>query len=160
MLLNSLVIVADAASARLYRLAQTDSAESPLDLIEVARVAAVEPAAAEQAGPARGTSSVLGPPATAGGGAAERSGHDPNQQLAHRIARRVASFAEHHLCNPVIVTAGRELLNVLLVELEREVPSVYVRALVGESAQCSPSLLVAELVRQFGDAPAYHGAHP
>lgn len=119
MLQNSLIIVADAASARLYRLAQTSCAESPLDPIEVATLDAAP---------------------------------DPRQLFAQRIARRAADFAACHACNPLIVAATPELLAPLLVELEGEVPSVYVRPLAGQFMQRPPSELMAELVRRYAGA--------
>lgn len=121
MLQNSLVIVADAACARLYRLAQTSCAESPLDPIEVAALNAA---------------------------------HDPRQLFAQRIARCAAEFAAHHACNPLIVAATPELLALLLVQLEGEVPNVYVRPLAGHFMQRPPNELMAELVQQYAGAGA------
>lgn len=105
--MNSLVIVADATHARMFRTARTESAQLPVELVEIDAVHA----------PQQGR--------TAGEGLAE---------VVHQVAARAAAFSRHHFCNPILVVANAAVCSAILAALERELPNAHVRRVLAELA--------------------------
>jgi hypothetical protein len=118
--MNSLVIVADAARARLFRTAKTSDAEGGVELVEVGMLGA-EPAAAASAA------------------------DEELRPFARQIARHAAQFAHYHFCNPVIVVASLPVSTAIFAELERELPNAHVCRVTGDMAE----LPARELMRQL-----------
>ncbi len=135
--MNSLIIVADASRARLFRTAQTNVVAEPVELIEIDAVAAGAPAAPDP-------------------GAA--SADPPLSGLARRVAERAAQFAHYHFCNPVIVAAPDEVYAAIQTELARELPHVYTRSVIGNVAELPPRQLMHDL-QQRGAFTAVHYPH-
>jgi hypothetical protein len=129
--MNSLIIVADASRARLFRTAQTNVAEDPIELVEIDAVEA--DANPQESGP---SNLCL---------ADSSHGDRDLGRFALQLAERVARFAEFHLCNPVIVTAAREVSSALIAELEHRLPNGYIHRVTGDFAGLSPRALMHEL---------------
>jgi hypothetical protein len=136
--LNSLVIVADASRARLFRTAQTNVPSEPVELIEV---------------DALQRSETLGEAPTAGRRHSIHTGapegqRDELRQFARNIANRAARFAEYHFCSPVIVAGELDVSSAVQDELGRELPGVYTRAFSGDAASLPPRELLRDLARR------------
>jgi protein required for attachment to host cells len=139
--LNSLVIVADASRARLFRTAQTNVAAEPVELIEI--------------------DAIERPPRSANRSNADHvaaPGDDSLSGFSRQIAERAARFAHYHLCNPVIVAAPGDVYAAIQTELARELPRVYTRSVIGDIAQLPPHQLMHDL-QERGAFAAVHYPH-
>jgi protein required for attachment to host cells len=132
--MNSLIIATDASRARLFRTARTNVAEEPVELIEVDVIDARE-------------ACVQAPDDDEGSLARRGSGHDDVKvrHFAMEITDRVARFAQHHFCNPVILVAVDEVSSAVLTELEHKLSNVYIHQIIGETARLPASALLSEL---------------
>jgi len=147
---NTLVIVADAARARFFRVAQTEQPRAPFTLVEIEDLVHPEARIKESdrhsgSFPAGVRSSMQG---SAHGLNDHRQAHEGEER--HRFAKSLAGVTarvvNEHSLNPVIVVATHSMHALALNELERQLPkNVYVRAEVGEFTEHSPSQLFAEL---------------
>jgi protein required for attachment to host cells len=126
--MNSLVIVADAARARLFRTAKTSDAEAAVELVEVEAL---------DAGDAAPSSAV----------------DDELPRFARQIASHAAQFAHYHFCNPFIVVASLPVSTAIFGELERELPNVHVRRVTGEMVELPPRELMHELLERAAFTP-------
>ncbi|HTV20540.1 MAG TPA: hypothetical protein VMG12_17775 [Polyangiaceae bacterium] len=126
--MNSLVIVAGAARARMFRTAKTASPKVPVELLELDAMEA-------SANDARG------------GGAAELA------DWARQIAMRASQFAHYHFCNPILVVASEAVSAAILAELERALPNVPVRRLPGDYVELRPHELMPVLQEQAAFEP-------
>jgi protein required for attachment to host cells len=116
--MNSLVIAADASRARLFRTAQTNVGEHPVELIEI---------------------DVLDD--------SEAQAHDAVElrRFAEQIAERAAQFARYHFCNPVVLAAPSAVSSVMLAELERKLSNVYIHPIIGDMARLPARALMLAL---------------
>jgi hypothetical protein len=115
--MNSLIIVADPVRARFYRTGHPNDPHAPVELIEIDNLAF---------------------------GEGEADAESARRQFAHRIVERAAAFAFDHYCNPVILTGAQALAELLLPELEHELPQLYIRPITADlSALGQPELLRA-----------------
>lgn len=126
--MNSLVIVADAARARLFRTAKTSDAEEGVELVEVEMLRA-EPAAAESAA------------------------DEELRPFARQVAQHTAQFAHYHFCNPVIVVASLPVSTAIFAELERELPNAHVCRVTGDMAELPPRELMRQLLQRAAFTP-------
>jgi hypothetical protein len=138
--LNSLIIAADASRARLFRTAQTNLEQTPVELLEVD---AIE----------RG--STTSNKADAG---SEPQRKEELRAYVRQIAERGAHFAEYHFCNPIIVSATHGVSPLLVEALEREVPHVYLRSVSGDAASLPTSELLDSLREQEAFTPVRYPA--
>jgi protein required for attachment to host cells len=115
--MNSLIIVADASRARLFRIAKASGSEDSNELIELDSV--------------RDTGAIAGQTAA--------------PRFAERIARQAARFALHHVCNPVVVAAPPGTSRPLLDALERQLPETYIRSIVRDMTALEPPELLHDL---------------
>jgi len=135
--MNSLVLVADAASARLFRTANSGVAKAPIELIEMDAIHA--PGAAGQDASMERASLSDGARALA--------------LFARDIADRAAEFAHYHFCNPIIVVAGPGVSASILSELERALPNAHIRRVTGDMAALSAPELMHELLERAAFTP-------
>jgi hypothetical protein len=148
--MNSLIVVADAARARILRTVPCPSARTPIELVELDCL--VRPDARLREGeryagsfPAGVRSGKVG---SAHGLDDHRSAHDAEER--RRFARQIAETTAQrvHDCagNPVVVVTTHALHTPLLDELERKLPRwVYVRCELAEFTGLSPSQLLSAL---------------
>jgi protein required for attachment to host cells len=129
--LNSLVIAADASRARLYRTAHPNDLESEVELIEMDTIGRFEPHEA----PAEARQGCSADEARSAHGSPVKLQGDELPDFARRIAQRTAKFAQFHYCNPVVILATADMYPALLDELARELPHVYVRSVIGDTAR-------------------------
>jgi hypothetical protein len=129
--MNSLVIVADVARARLFRTAKTSDAEAAIELVEID---ALDAPGAEHAAPPSAADAELRP-------------------FARQIAQHAAQFAHYHFCNPVIVVASLPVSMAIFGELERELPNAHVCRVTGDMAELPPRELVRQLVQRAAFTP-------
>jgi hypothetical protein len=122
--MNSLVIVADAASARLFRTAKISDAEAGAELVEVG---ALEASAS--------------------------TSEEALSTLAKQIAARAAEFAHHHFCNPFIVVASSPVSMSILAELERQLPNAHVRRVTGDLVRLPLGELMQQLQERAAFTP-------
>lgn len=158
--LNSLIIAADTSRARLFRTARTNVVQTPVELLEVE---AIERGRA-QPDTGAGRSSAQELPASPGGSRHvfdESEPHDDDELrgFARQIAERAAHFAQYHFCNPVIVSATHGISPLLLAELERELPHVYVRSVGGDAASLPAPELLDSLRERKAFAPVQYPSH-
>jgi protein required for attachment to host cells len=153
--LNSLIIVADASRARLFRTAQTNIVAEPVELIEIDAIdcpaGRIGPANANEASSPYGVSASDAPHVEARGDA-------PLSGFARQIAARAAQFAHYHFCNPVIVAAPADVYMAIQAELARELPHVYTRSVIGDIAELPPRQLMHDL-QERGAFAAVHYPH-
>jgi hypothetical protein len=92
--------------------------------------------------------------------AIDRAGHDEElRAFARQIAERAAHFAQYHLCNPIIVSATHAVSPLLSVELEQELPHVYVRSVSGEMASLPAPELLDALCKREAFTPVQYPPH-
>jgi hypothetical protein len=134
--MNSLVIVADAARARLFRTAKTGDAEAAVELVEVEGLD-TDDAALSSAADGELT------------------------RFARQIASHAAQFAHYHFCNPVIVVASLPVSTAIFAELERELPNAHVRRVTSDMGDLPPRELMRKLLQQaaFSPLPAQTPGH-
>jgi hypothetical protein len=138
---NSLIIVADASSARLFRTAQTNDPTRPVELIEVASVRAGDSATSDTT---RATPEAAPGPARAQG------------SLFQRVADLAAAFAQYHFCSPIIVAAEQDAAPELADALVRHLPNVPVRPIHTDMAGWPANDVLRELQRREAfTAPRY-----
>jgi hypothetical protein len=140
--MNSLVIVADASRARLFRTAATNLAEAPIELIEVGSLQACEPRVRD---PRRETQGA--------GGEADNGSSETLPGFAHRVAVGAAQFAHDHFCNPFIVVSDQPVSAALLAALAHEVPNGHIRRVTADVVQLPPRELMRELERRAAFIP-------
>jgi protein required for attachment to host cells len=126
--MNSLVIVADAARARLFRTAKTSDAEAAVELLEVEALDANDAAPASAVG-------------------------DELPRFAKQIASHAAQFAHYHFCNPFIVVASLPVSTAIFGELERELPNAHVRRVTAEMGGLPPRELMQKLLERAAFTP-------
>lgn len=151
--MNTLLVVADAARARLFRLATTDSPRAPVVLQEADSL--VHPESRIKEGDRYSGSSASG---TRSGKAGQghilddhREAHDTEERrrFSKAIAQSVHRVAKENANNPVILIATHAVHSFVLSELERELPSdIYVRSEIGELTELAPPKLLAEVERR------------
>jgi len=148
--LNTLIIVADAARARIFRTVAGRSPRSAIELVELDGLVHPEARLRESARyagsfPAGVRSGKVG---SSHGLDDHRSAHDAEDR--RRFVRHIAMTAAQRLQeidgNRVIVVATHALHALLSDELERELPrEAYVRREIGEYTEVSPSDLLNTL---------------
>lgn len=161
--LNSLIIAADTSRARLFRTAQTNVVQTPLELLEVEAIEC-SPAKPVEANAAEPFSAQAPRISTEGPGrvfdaASPSHRDDALEGFATQIAKRAAHFAQYHLCNPVIVSATPGVSPLLWAALERELPHVYVRSVGGEVASLPAPELLDALCKREAFAPVHYPPH-
>jgi len=147
---NTLIVVADSARARLFRIVKTDAPRAPFVLQETESL--VHPEARIKQGD-RHTGSVSVAHSGQGGHTLDdhRGAHDAEERrrfakaVCHSVAR---SVMEHD--HPAVIALSTHALHALLAgELERELPKdLRVRSEIGEFSEMSPSALLEELERR------------
>jgi protein required for attachment to host cells len=151
--LNTLVIVADAARARLLRVVETEEPRARFALREEGSL--VHPVARIKESERYSDSFPGGARASRNGSAHtfddHRLAHDAEER--RRFARSIAEVAAHlvneQALNPVIVTATHAMHSVLMGELSQVLPKhVYVRSELGELSEHSPAQLLHDLTER------------
>jgi len=135
--MNSLVLVANAASARLFRTANSGVPKAPIELIEMGAIHSS--GAAEQ-----GVSTKREPLSVS---AKELA------LLARGIADKAAEFAHFHFCNPIIVVARLDVSAAILSELERALPNAHIRRVSGDMAELDAPEIMQRLLDQAAFSP-------
>lgn len=148
--LNTLVIVADAARARIFRTLPGRTARAAVELVELDGL--VHPEARLREGdryagsfPSGVRSGKVG---SSHGLDDHRSAHDAEdrRRFVRQIAKTAAQRLQEIAANRVIVVATQALHATLAAELERELPpEAYVRTEIGEYTKRSPSELLERL---------------
>jgi hypothetical protein len=155
--LNALIVVADAARARLFRLEETGAPRAPVALREAESL--VHPEARIKESDRYGDSAPAASRAGTGPGRTvddHRGARDAEERrrFARQIAQAVARSVREHSQNPVITVATHAVYPALAEELGRELPKeVYVRAEIGEFTELTPSELLEELENRGVFAP-------
>jgi broad specificity phosphatase PhoE len=155
--LNALIVVADAARARLFRLEETGAPRAPISLREAESL--VHPEARIKEGELYSDSAPATSRAGKGPGRTvddHRHARDAEERrrFARRIARAVASLVREHAQNPVLLVATHAVHPALTDELGRELPKeVYVRSAVGELTELTPTALLEEFENRGMFAP-------
>lgn len=140
--MNSLVIVADASRARLFRTAVTPVANAPVELVEIESLHATETPDQSLRMDARAD-------ATGAGSASAEA----LPRFANRIAVRAAEFAHYHFCNPFIVVSDESVSTAILGELAHELPNSHVRRVMANVADLPPRELMQELQERAAFTP-------
>ncbi len=148
--LNTLVVVADSARARLFRMEQTDAPRAPIRLREAeslvhpeARVKEADRHAGSNPGAVR--SGKTGHVHTLDDHRGAHEGEE-RRRFAKNIAQTVSRSVKANSHNPVIAVTTHALHSVLQTELERELPKeVYLRSEIAELSELTPSELLEEL---------------
>jgi protein required for attachment to host cells len=140
--MNSLIIVADASRARLFRTAATDVAEPAVELIEIDSLNASEPSDGAPRQDERTAN-----------GEAEPGPSESLRRFADRIAVHAAQFAHGHFCNPLIVVSDQPVSTAILAGLARELPNVHIRRVTADVAQLPPRELMQELQQRAAFTP-------
>lgn len=154
---NALIVVADAARARLFQLVQTGAPRAPIALREAESL--VHPEARVKEGERYTDSAPAATRAGKGPGHTmddHRGAHaaEERRRFARQIAQAVARSVREHSQNPVIVVASHPVCAGLAEELARELPKeVYVRSEIGEFTELTPSELLEELESRGVFAP-------
>lgn len=153
---NALVVIADAARARLFRIASSDHPRATFQLQEaeslvnpVARIKEGERHSASY--PAGAHTGRLGRPGQAHTLDDHREAHakEETRRFAKSIAQTVVEAVTQGSNNPVLVVATHALHAPLMSELARELPDkVYVRSELAELTELSPSALLPELEKR------------
>jgi protein required for attachment to host cells len=148
--LNALIVVADSARARLFRMERTDAPRAPIALREAESL--VHPEARVKEGERHsGSFPAAVRPGKGGQGHRlddHRGAHEAEERrrFAKAIAQTVARSVKQHSNNPVIVVATHALHAVLGAELQRDLPKeVHVRSEIGEFSELTPAELLEEL---------------
>jgi hypothetical protein len=153
---NTLVVIADAARARLFRIAPSEHPRADHQLQEAeslvnprARVKEVERHSGSF--PAGAHTGKLGRPGQGHTLDDHREDHanEDRRRFAKSIAQSVAGEVVRGANNPVLVVATHALHAPLMHELARELPAtVYVRSEIGELTELTPSALMPELEKR------------
>lgn len=150
---NTLIVVADAARARLFRFARTDAPRAPVVLEESESL--VHPEARIKEGDRHsGSPSVAHAGMSGQGGHAlddHRSAHEAEERrrFAKAICHSVARSVMQHDHPAVLLLSTHALQATLAGELERELPkAVRVHSEIGEFSELSPSALLEEVQRR------------
>jgi protein required for attachment to host cells len=148
--LNTLIVVADAARARLFRMERTDAPRAPIQLREAESLVHPE-ARVKESERHNGSVPTAVRPGKAGHGHTlgdHRGAHELEQRrrFAKTIAQTIASSVKQHEQNPVITLTTHAMHALLSSELERGLPrEILVRSEVGEFSELTPSELLEEL---------------
>jgi protein required for attachment to host cells len=150
--MNTLVVVVDAARARLFQLAASTAPRAPVELRETESVVNPE-ARIKQSERYNGSHAMGTRTGRSGRGGQEhvvgdhRAQHDAEdlRRFAKLVAESVARSARENVKNPVLLVATHPMHAVVKSELERELPrEVYLRSQVGELTDLGgPQLLEA-----------------
>jgi protein required for attachment to host cells len=153
---NTLVVIADAARARLFRIATSDHPRANVQLREAeslvnpeARVKEVDRHSGSY--PAAAHTGQLGRPGQGHTLNDHREAHakEAKRRFAKSIARAIVETAAQGSNNPVLVVATHALHASLMNELARELPNhIYVRSDVAELSEMPPSALLPELEKR------------
>ena len=148
--LNTLVVVADSARARLFRMQRTTAPRAPIQLLEAESL--VHPESRVKEGerhsgsfPAGVRSGKVGQGHTLDD---HRGAHEAEERrrFAKAIAQSVSRSVKANAHNPVIAVATYAMHALLSSELERDLPKeVRVRSEIGEFSELTPSELLEEL---------------
>jgi hypothetical protein len=145
--LNTLVVVADAARARILRTVPSQAPRAAVELVELDGL--VHPEARLSEGDRYSGSSPSGVRSGTVGSSHglddHRSAHDAEdrRRFVRRVAESVAQRREETAANRIIVVATHTVHAVLSDELERALPrSAYVRREIGEYTEMSPTELL------------------
>lgn len=155
--INALIVVADSARARLFRLVKTDAPRAPVALREAE--ALVHPESRIKEGNRYTDSAPAATRAGQGPGHTvddHRGAHEAEERrrFARQIARAVARSVRENSQNPVIAVASHAMHAGLTAELASELPKeVYVRSEIGELTELSPSELLEDLEDRAVFAP-------
>jgi hypothetical protein len=148
--LNSLIVVADAARARVFRPVLGRTERAPFELVELDSL--VHPEARLREGERYAGSFAAGVrPGKVGSSHGlddHRSAHDAEdrRRFVRQIAATTAQRVNEWGANRVIVAATHAVHALLSDELERELPrEVYLRREIGEFTESSPSELLGAL---------------
>jgi protein required for attachment to host cells len=150
--LNALVLVADSARARLFRVVETDSPRAPIVLKEMESL--VHPQARIKEGERHSDASLSISHSGKGGGHTvddHRAAHDREEwrRFAKDIAHAVARTVKEQSRNPLITVTTHAVHALLADELARQLPKeAYVRAEIGELSELTPTELLEELERR------------
>lgn len=154
---NTLVLVADSARARLFRIIQTDSPRAPISLKEVESL--VHPEARVKEGDRHSDASPSISHTGKGGGHTvddHRAAHEQEElrRFTKAIAQAVARTVKAQSHNPVIAVATHAVHSLLGDELERQLPKeIYVRSEIGELSELTPTELFEELEQRGAFLP-------
>ena len=148
--MNTLIVVADAARARLFQVATTDSPRAPIALREVDTLVHPESRIKEVdrysgSFPAGVRTGKVGQGHTMDD---HREAHDTEERrrFAKAVAQKVTQVTRESSNNPVIVVATHALHSLLMGELERDLPrEILVRSDVGELSELPPHQLLTDL---------------
>jgi protein required for attachment to host cells len=147
---NTLVIVADSARARLFRIQRTDAPRAPIRLLEAESLVHPEARVKEVERHSGSFPSAVRPGKAGQGHTLDdhRGAHaeEERRRFARAIAESVRRSVKEHSYNPVIAVATHAMHSLLESELARDLPKdVQVRSEIGEWSQLSPSELLEEL---------------
>lgn len=155
--LNALVLVADSARARLFRIIETNSPRARIALKEVESL--VHPVARVKEGDRHSDASPSVSHSGKGAGHTvddHRAAHEQEERrrFAKVIAQSVARTVKEQSHNPVITVATHAIHSLLGAELERQLPKeVYVRSEIGELSELTPTELLEELEQRGAFLP-------
>ncbi|MEY4543967.1 MAG: hypothetical protein RL685_162 [Pseudomonadota bacterium] len=150
--LNALVLVADSARARLFRIVETDSPRARIALEELESL--VHPEARVKEGDRHSDASPSVSHSGKGGGHTlddHRAAHEQEERrrFAKTIAHSVARTVKEQFRDPVIAVATHAVHALLADELARQLPKeAHVRAEIGELSELTPTELLEELERR------------
>jgi protein required for attachment to host cells len=148
--MNTLIVVADAARARIFRTVSGRNERAPLELDELDSLVHPEARLRESERYAGSFPAGVRPGKVGSGHGLDdhRSAHDAEdrRRFARQIAERTAQRVYEYAGNRVIVVATHALHAPLRSELERELPpEAYVRWELGELTERSPTELLSAL---------------
>jgi hypothetical protein len=155
---NALIVVADAARARLLRVVETSGPRAPVALQEVE--ALVHPEARIKEVDRHAGSFPAGVRSGKGGSAHTLNDHRAEHEIEERrrfcklVSHAVAHQAREHAHNPVIVVATHAVHAFLVGALEQDLPKeILLRSELGEFTQLTPVELLEELQERGLFAP-------
>jgi hypothetical protein len=147
--LNALIVVADSARARLFRIVKTEAPRAPVALRELESLVHPEARIKESS---RYTDSAPAASRTGKGPGHTMDDHrgardaEERRRFARQIAQAVARSVRAYSQNPVITVASHAMHAGLTAELASELPKeVYVRSEIGELTELSPSELLEDM---------------
>jgi hypothetical protein len=151
---DTLVIVADSARARLFRIVKSDAPRAPFLLHELESL--VHPAARIKQSERYSGSFPAGAHSGKGGQGGHilddhRGAHESGERrrFARAVCQSAARSLKEHMQHAVIAVSTHALHSLLSQELERELPKhTQIRSEIGEFSALTPSELLAELQRR------------
>jgi protein required for attachment to host cells len=146
---DTLIIVADSARARLFRIVKSDAPRAPFALQEAASL--VNPEARVKEGERQSGASPVAAHSGKGGGHAfedHREAHETEERrrFARSVSHSAALSVKEHKQTTVVALSTHALHSLLSRELERELPKdIRIRTEIGEFSELTPSELLEEL---------------